>query len=144
MPAARITSATGPIELHYEETGEGFPLIWCHEFGGDHRSWEAQVRYFCRRYRMITWNYRGYPPSDVPTDPDAYSVEILVEDLRRLMEHAASGEATVRWVGMGRMAHLGRRQAACQGPPPASLHRGAAPSSLREMHRASRLPPTSA
>ena len=31
MPTARIASTTGPVELYYEETGEGFPLIWCHE-----------------------------------------------------------------------------------------------------------------
>ena len=50
MPTARLASATGPIDLHYEEAGQGFPLIWCHEYGGDYRSWEQQVRYFswCR------------------------------------------------------------------------------------------------
>ena len=45
MPTARITSTTGPIELYYEETGQGFPLIWCHEYDGDYRSWEPPVRY---------------------------------------------------------------------------------------------------
>ena len=76
MPTARLASVTGPIDLHYEDTGSGFPLIWCHEYGGDYRSWEQQVRYFSRRYRVVTWNYRGYPPSEVPKDGDAYSVEI--------------------------------------------------------------------
>ena len=87
MPTARIASATGPIDLYYEDTGQGFPLIWCHEYGGDYRSWEQQVRYFSRRYRVVTWNYRGYPPSEVPKDGNAYSIEILVEDLRGLMQH---------------------------------------------------------
>ena len=101
MPTARITSATGPIELYYEETGEGFPLIWCHEFGGDYRSWEPQVRYFSRRYRVITWNYRGYPPSEVPKDPAAYSVEILVEDLPGLMRHLGIERAHVGGLSLG-------------------------------------------
>src|SRR3989442_2603081 len=87
MPNARITSAGGEIDLYFEETGRGFPLIWCHEYGGDFRSWEPQVRYFSRRYRVVTWNYRGYPPSDVPKEPGAYSVEILGDDLRGLMNH---------------------------------------------------------
>jgi hypothetical protein len=54
MSTARIASATGPVELYYEETGQGFPLIWC-EYGGDgdYRSWEPQVRYFSRRYRVV-------------------------------------------------------------------------------------------
>ena len=34
------------IELYYEEAGSGFPLVFCHEFAGDMRSWEPQVRYF--------------------------------------------------------------------------------------------------
>ncbi len=101
MPNARIESGTGAIDLYYEETGEGFPLIWCHEFGGDCRSHEPQVRYFSRRYRVVTWNYRGYPPSEVPKDPAAYSVEILVEDLRGLMQHLGITRAHIGGVSLG-------------------------------------------
>lgn len=101
MPTARIPSTTGAVDLYYEETGQGFPLIWCHEYGGDYRSWEPQVRYFGRRYRVVTWNYRGYPPSDVPKDPEAYSVEILVEDLRGLMQHLGIRRAHVGGLSMG-------------------------------------------
>ena len=101
MPTAKIASSTGPIGLHYEETGQGFPLIWCHEFGGDLRSWEPQVRYFSRRYRVVTWNYRGFPPSEVPKDPAAYSVEIFVEDLRGLMKHLGLARAHVGGLSLG-------------------------------------------
>ena len=72
MPTARIASIGGPVDLYYEETGQGFPLIWCHEYGGDYRSWEQQIRFFSRRYRVVTWNYRGYPPSEVPKEGGAY------------------------------------------------------------------------
>jgi pimeloyl-ACP methyl ester carboxylesterase len=101
MPTAKIASSTGPVDLHYEETGHGFPLIWCHEFGGDLRSWEPQVRYFSRRYRVVTWNYRGFPPSEVPKDPAAYSVEIFVEDLRGLMKHLGIARAHVGGLSLG-------------------------------------------
>jgi pimeloyl-ACP methyl ester carboxylesterase len=101
LPTALIESATGSIELYYEDTGRGFPLVWCHEFGGDYRSWEPQVRYFARRYRVITWNYRGYPPSQVPTNPDAYSVEIVVNDLRALLQHLGIERAHVGGLSMG-------------------------------------------
>ena len=47
-----------------------------------HRSWTAQVRYFARFYRNVTWNHRGYPPSD---DPPAYSQEHPVADLLALL-----------------------------------------------------------
>jgi pimeloyl-ACP methyl ester carboxylesterase len=97
MPTARVNG----VELYYEETGSGFPLIWSHEFGGDYRSWEPQVRYFSRRYRVITYNYRGYPPSSVPSDPPAYRNEILVEDLAALMRHLGIQRAHIGGLSMG-------------------------------------------
>src|SRR3970040_909350 len=62
---------------------------------------EPQVRYFSRRYRVITWNYRGYPPSEVPQDPAAYRNEILVEDLAGLMRHLCIERAHVGGLSMG-------------------------------------------
>ena len=69
MPKAMING----VNLYYEVTGEGFPLVWSHEFAGAYESWEPQVRFFSRQYRVVTYNDRGYPPSDVPEDPEAYS-----------------------------------------------------------------------
>ncbi len=34
-------SADG-VEIYYEVTGEGFPLVWSHEFGGSYESWKTQ------------------------------------------------------------------------------------------------------
>ena len=93
-------SANG-IELYYESTGEGFPLIFAHEFAGDFRSWEPQARYFSRNYRVITYNARGYPPSDVPTDENSYSQEMAVEDLRGLMEALGIAQAHIAGLSMG-------------------------------------------
>ena len=72
------TAKLGDVELYYEITGEGTPLVWSHEFGGDHRSWEPQVRYFSRRYQVVTYNHRGYPPSSVPKGAAGYSQDHLL------------------------------------------------------------------
>jgi pimeloyl-ACP methyl ester carboxylesterase len=82
MPTVRVNG----LDLYYEEVGSGTPLIFLHEFGGDWRSWEAQMRFFGRRYRCIAVNYRGYPPSDVPDDSAAYSQDILNRDLVGMMD----------------------------------------------------------
>jgi pimeloyl-ACP methyl ester carboxylesterase len=58
--------------IYYEETAKGAPILFIHEFGGDHRSWEDQVRYFGRGWRCITWCARGYPPSDCAEDEKLY------------------------------------------------------------------------
>jgi pimeloyl-ACP methyl ester carboxylesterase len=90
MPTAHVNG----VDLYYEETGQGVPLVWSHEFGGDHRSWEPQVRYFARRYRVITYNHRGYPPSGVPKAASDYSGH-LVEDLHGSSDISASVSAPI-------------------------------------------------
>ena len=93
-------SADG-VNIYYEATGEGFPLLWCHEFGGSYESWESQVRYFSRRYRVITYAARGWPPSDVPTREEAYSQEVLVNDVYLLLKHLGIDQAHVGGLSMG-------------------------------------------
>ncbi len=97
MPTARVNG----VNLYYEQTGEGYPLIFSHEFAGDYRSWEAQVRFFSRRYRVITYNHRGYPPSEVPTDPEAYSQTAVVDDLYHLLRHLEIPKAHIAGLSMG-------------------------------------------
>ena len=97
MPRASING----VELYYEETGSGFPLIFVHEFAGDMQAWEPQVRYFSRRYRVITYNQRGYPPSSVPPDEAAYSHDELIEDLHQLVRHLKIGQAHIGGLATG-------------------------------------------
>ena len=97
MPTATIDGA----EIYYEVTGEGDPLVWSHEFAGDYRSWAPQVRFFARRYQVITYSNRGYLPSAVPDDPAAYSQERLVDDLRALLRHLGIERTHVGGLSMG-------------------------------------------
>jgi pimeloyl-ACP methyl ester carboxylesterase len=97
MPIAHVNG----VELHYEETGQGVPLVWSHEFGGDTRSWEPQVRYFARRYRVVTYNHRGYPPSSVPKAARDYSQDLLVGDLHQLLKHLGFGPVHLGGCSMG-------------------------------------------
>jgi len=89
------------ISIAYEEAGEGFPLVLAHEFAGSMESWRAQVSFFSRRYRVITYNARGYPPTEVPEAREAYSQDIAVEDLKGLMDALGIREAYVGGISMG-------------------------------------------
>jgi pimeloyl-ACP methyl ester carboxylesterase len=99
-------TTTDNIQLHVEEAGEGTPIVFVHEFGGDQRSWEPQVRYFSRRYRCITFNARGYPPSDVPADVERYSQARAVDDIRDVMDALGIDRAHVIGLSMGGFAAL--------------------------------------
>jgi pimeloyl-ACP methyl ester carboxylesterase len=99
------------VHLHYEEVGQGVPLVFVHEFAGDYQSWHLQVRFFARRYRTIAYNARGYPPSDVPEDPGAYSQDQAADDIRGLLDALGIRQAHVCGLSMGGYAtlHFGLR-----------------------------------
>src|SRR5918992_4400238 len=94
------------VRLYYEEAGSGTPVVFVHEFGGDYRSWEPQVRYFSRRYRCIAFNARGYPPSDVPEDWERYSQARARDDIRCVLDALGIQRAHVVGLSMGAFASL--------------------------------------
>jgi pimeloyl-ACP methyl ester carboxylesterase len=99
------------IQLHYEISGEGTPIVFVHEFAGDHRSWEDQVRFFNRRYRTLVYNARGIPPTEVPGDVSDYSQDIATDDLAGIIQALDLAPAHVVGLSMGGYAtlHIGLR-----------------------------------
>ncbi len=94
------------VKLYYEDTGAGTPIVFVHEFAGDHRSWEPQVRYFSRRYRCITYSARGYTPSDVPANFESYSQERWRDDIRSVIDALKLPTPHVVGLSMGGFATL--------------------------------------
>lgn len=103
MPYA---TADDGVSLFYEEVGAGRAVIFLHEFAGDYRSWEAQLRHFGRRYRCIAFNARGYPPSDVPDTLASYSQERAAEDIRVVVDRLGIDDAHIVGLSMGGFAAL--------------------------------------
>ena len=101
------TFSSDGVDIHYQVSGEGYPLVWSHEFAGDITSWEPQVNFFSRRYQVITYCHRGYPPSGVPDDPEAYSQDHQVEDLYRLLQHLGINQAYIGGLSMGGTVTVG-------------------------------------
>lgn len=106
------------VQLFYEVTGAGAPILFLHEYGGDYRSWEPQVRYFSRHYRCITMCNRGYPPSDVPTSPDQYGQDINLIDIMAVMDALELKDVIIVGLSMGAynglrlaLSHPGRLRA---------------------------------
>ena len=94
------------IKLYYEETGAGIPVVFVHEFAGDSRSYDVQVRHFSKYYRCITFNARGYPPSDVPKDGARYSQERARDDIRAVLDAREIDRAHIVGLSMGGFAAL--------------------------------------
>lgn len=98
--------ANDNINLYYEEAGSGTPIVFVHEFGGDWRSWEPQMRHFSRRHRCVTFSARGFTPSDIPQDVNAYSQRQAVHDVLSVMDAAKIERAHIVGLSMGGFATL--------------------------------------
>src|SRR5207249_8425669 len=98
MPHA---TARDGVKLYYEAAGSGMPILFVHEFAGDYRSWEPQMRYFSRRHRCIVYSARGYRPSDVQPAPEAYTYRHFMDDVVAVLDHLGLGKAHVVGLSMG-------------------------------------------
>lgn len=99
-------SAHDGVKLYYEEVGVGLPIVFVHEFAGDHRSYEPQMRHFARRYRCIAFNARGYPPSDIPANPASYSQDYARDDILAILDGLGLAQAHIAGISMGGFATL--------------------------------------
>ena len=105
MPAQPVITSDG-VRIHTESTGCGDAILFVHEYAGDHRSWEPQVRRFSRNHRCITYAARGYSPSQVPAAPTAYSQQHAVDDAVAVLDGLGVEEADVIGISMGGFAGL--------------------------------------
>ncbi|MGI6855392.1 alpha/beta fold hydrolase [Mesorhizobium sp. 1B3] len=94
------------VRLFYETAGSGTPIIFVHEFGGSHWSWEPQLNYFSRRHHCITFAARGYQPSDVPAEVEKYSQKRAADDVVAVLDAAGIDRAHVVGLSMGGFAAL--------------------------------------
>jgi pimeloyl-ACP methyl ester carboxylesterase len=103
MPYARASDGT---RLYYETEGAGTPVVFVHEYAGDHRSWEPQMRFLSRQHMCIAFNARGYPPSDVPAEDRSYAQAIARDDVIAVMDHLGLADAHVVGHSMGAYSAL--------------------------------------
>lgn len=92
---ARIATRDG-YTLQAEAHGAGLPLLLSCGLCTTLEHWRGQVEPFVKAgLRVILWDYRGHGRSDAPDDPDAYSLELVLDDLERVLDWAAPGEPVV-------------------------------------------------
>ncbi len=72
------------LQMYYEESGQGEPLIFLHGLGSSSADWQLQVEYFQERYRCITFDTRGHGRSGKPPGP--YSIQGFAADTAGLLD----------------------------------------------------------
>ena len=108
MPETSVQAVitSDDVALHTESVGRGDAILFVHEYAGDHRGWEPQVRRFSRSHRCITYAARGYAPSQAPADAGAYSQQHAVDDAVAVLDGLGIEAADVVGISMGGFAGL--------------------------------------
>ncbi len=89
------------INIFYEEYGQGFPILLLHGFAGTTASWAPQVEALSQKYRFIVYDMRGHGQTDSPSELSAYSMDILIEDQRQLLQRLGVKQAAVGGLSLG-------------------------------------------
>ena len=111
MPFAKLKD----VELYYEDTGEGYPILLGHGGFSDVTEWDPQVDALSRQYRVIRYDRRGCGRS-TPVDVPQRS-ELWVEDMKQLMDSLGLEQAYLGGVSYGGMLlieFLMRYQSMCR------------------------------
>ena len=87
------------IQLYYEITGQGQPLLFIHGLGSSTRDWEAQVSPFAANYQVITFDLRGHGRSDKPPGP--YTLPLFTADTAGLLKALGLDAAHVVGISLG-------------------------------------------
>ncbi|HSB72518.1 MAG TPA: alpha/beta hydrolase [Candidatus Methylomirabilis sp.] len=85
MPVA----ATNGITSYYETWGAGPPLVLLHNDALDLGVWQRLLSHLAGRWRVIAYDRRGHGQSEVPSPDAPYTVPVLAEDLRALLDALA-------------------------------------------------------
>ncbi len=108
MPSLVSTDGTS---LFYEDAATGQPILFIHEFAGNHRTWAKQIAALSSDYRCIAYSARGYPPSDVPKSDESYGQNRAVADAVAVLEVLGVDKAHIVGHSMGAYTalHVGLR-----------------------------------
>jgi pimeloyl-ACP methyl ester carboxylesterase len=97
MPVVKING----ININYEDEGNGAPILLIHGFSSSLKSWDEQMPALLGKYRVVRYDCRGHGKSESPTQPAAYSQEILVQEALGLLDELGIESACVCGLSMG-------------------------------------------
>jgi len=98
-----MKARTNGIETYYELHGkEGAPwLVLSHSLACSTRMWDPQIEALNGEYRILAYDTRGHGASEAPKA--AYTLEMLADDLKALLEHLGIAKASYCGLSMGGM-----------------------------------------
>jgi non-heme chloroperoxidase len=101
MPRCEVGTENGSvIKIHYEDHGNGPPVVLIHGYPLNGNSWEHQEReLLAAGYRVIRYDRRGFGRSSQPTV--GYDYDTFAADLNTLIEHLDLDDTILVGFSMG-------------------------------------------
>lgn len=87
------------MDLFYEETGQGIPVILVHGFPMDHTNWQPLIPFIHPNIHLILPDLRGFGKS--PVSEDVYSMDLLAGDVCAVLDRLKIQKAVVIGHSMG-------------------------------------------
>ncbi|MGH7947821.1 MAG: alpha/beta fold hydrolase [Candidatus Binataceae bacterium] len=98
MPTAKV----GDVNLHYDVSGAGEPLLMIMGLGASSAAWDPEMlAQLAGSFQIITFDNRGTGQSDKPDAP--YSIEMFADDAAGVLDHLRIERAHIFGVSMGGM-----------------------------------------
>lgn len=88
-----------PVELFYQDLGEGKPVIFIHGWPSTHQMWEYQLGELPKHFRCIAYDRRGFGQSEKPWT--GYDYDTLAADLKSLIDTLDLSDVTLVGFSMG-------------------------------------------
>lgn len=92
---AKLRACDG-IELCAEAHGAGPAVLFSCGYVTTRENFRPQVEpLVAAGFRVLLWDYRGHGDSDAPSDPAAYSFDLVLDDLGRVLDWGAGRQPAV-------------------------------------------------
>ena len=88
-----------PVELFYQDLGEGKPVIFIHGWPSTHQMWEYQLGELPKHFRCIAYDRRGFGQSEKPWT--GYDYDTLAADLKSIIDTLDVSDVTLVGFSMG-------------------------------------------
>jgi 3-oxoadipate enol-lactonase len=99
MPQVNVNG----LDIHYRETGEGFPIVFIHGYTGNSRNWALALPALREQFRTISVDLRGHGLSGRLASEDEYALELMASDVCELLKVLGVTECVLVGHSMGGM-----------------------------------------
>ena len=88
-------AASGDVKIHYVTAGDGPLVVLIHGFPDYWFTWRKQIPPLAKQYQVVAIDLRGYNKSDQPEGVANYSLPILANDVRNVIQHFGKDKAVL-------------------------------------------------